>query len=194
MNHTRLSINGWFHSDQIPLEEPPSLPTPTFGLFAKNSILPGNSTNLEDFISPMYLIEKFATSINKQIEKNSEISLEKFFDDDFYDNVSNELQKVDDSCWKMIGPPNRRHYEICDESNFTENIQKLFELFKSKNMFELMKKYTELELVPGDGAAPSMRFELQRWKSGSYSVRYLQTFAHKICHILSISLYLRHCD
>lgn len=45
-------------------------------------------------------------------------------------------------------------------------------LFQSKKMFSLLNEYTDLDLDVDlkNNIKPSMRFELQRWKPGSYAV------------------------
>lgn len=172
MNHSRISINGWFYSDQIPLEEPPNLEPELNGLFGTNCIQPKNEQiSLEKWINPLFLKETTCKNIQEHIEKFSEISLEQFFNENCLENLLNlNLETIS---WKWIGPPNRRRYEIADESTLPDNLMEFLDVFKSISMFELLKKYTELDLVPEGDMKPSMRFELQRFSPGCYSVSVL---------------------
>lgn len=53
-------------------------------------------------------------------------------------------------------------------TSLPHSLERFLDLFQSKEMFNLLFKYTELELLSPNA---SMKYELQRWTPGSYSVR-----------------------
>lgn len=69
--------------------------------------------------------------------------------------------------WHKAGLPNRRNYHILEEENLPETLQQFINMFKSVEMFSLLHRYTDLELKT---EYAKMRYELQKWESGSYSV------------------------
>lgn len=159
-NFSRYSINGWFHGKIIPSNITPVYQT------VQNKII-GNvlvsDIDLNEFINPMYLDQENIADIQNQIENTSEISLLNYFNDDFYNEVSDALER-NELKWKFVGPPNRCHYEILDETSKLEPLQKLLEIFHSEVILRLLKSYTDLEL------APKTQYEIQRWSAGCYSV------------------------
>lgn len=74
---------------------------------------------------------------------------------------------VADVEWRKIGPPNRYSYEVLSSIRLPHSLERFLNLFQSKTMFNLLQKYTDLELTT---STASMKFELQRWTPGSYSV------------------------
>lgn len=77
------------------------------------------------------------------------------------------ILKILDICWVKVGPPNRYCYEVMDTKNVPHTIERFISLFQSNKIFSLLQKYTDLELAC---AKASMKFELQRWTPGCYSV------------------------
>lgn len=69
--------------------------------------------------------------------------------------------------WEKIGPPNRYSYEIANITTLPHSLERFLNLCQSKNMFKLLHNYTDLDL---DCESASMKFELQRWTPGCYSV------------------------
>lgn len=77
-----------------------------------------------------------------------------------------------DLIWDKVGPPNRRNYEVISNKIMPNIVTEMLLLFQSKKMFSLLHEYTDLDLDVDlkSNIRPSMRFELQRWKPGSYAV------------------------
>lgn len=69
--------------------------------------------------------------------------------------------------WRRVGPPNRYSYEVLNCETLPHSLERFLDLFQSKAMFHLLQKYTDLELTT---VGASMKFELQKWTPGSYSV------------------------
>lgn len=159
-NFSRYSINGWFHGKVIPSNVTPICPLIQTETIA-NSVI--SDIDLNEFINPIYLDQENVTDIHEQIEACSEISLLSYFKEEFFDKVSDALTDSELK-WKFVGPANRCRYEVLEECNKQQPLQKLLEIFQSEVMFTLLKYYTELELQS------EMRYEIQRWSSGCYSV------------------------
>lgn len=169
---SRMTINGWFHcKDKTSIYKPPVRKRPDKGLYSPQSIVSQNiDIDLETWISSIYLESDAISEIQRQIEDNSEISLRKFFNAEPLEELFTNLQ-YDGLKWEKCGPPNWRNYDVLDESNLPHVLERFFKLFKSKQMFSLLKKYTDLDL---DKPTSTVRYELQRWKPGCYSVRFSQ--------------------
>lgn len=69
--------------------------------------------------------------------------------------------------WRKVGPPNRFSYEVINLNKLPHILERFLNLMQSTEMFNLLHKYTDLEL---EKDTAFMRFELQRWAPGSYSV------------------------
>lgn len=163
-----MTINGWFHCKTTPtLYKPPARQRPEKGLYS-NRTTPAEDVDidLETWISSIYLEGEAIAEIQRQIEDNSEISLRKFFNEEPLEELLANLQ-YDGLKWEKCGPLNWRNYEVLDESGLPHVLERFLKLFKSKKMFSLLRKYTDLEL---DKPKSSVRCELQRWKPGCYSV------------------------
>ncbi|KAF2899753.1 hypothetical protein ILUMI_02531 [Ignelater luminosus] len=163
-NDCRMSINGWFHTKVPPVfNVPPYVPS-NFGLFSNTSTKPQElDLDLESWINPEYLDSETAHYIQEHIEEHSEISLHNYFKEEAFQEVLNDLQHHNVN-WTLIGPPNRRSYEVALEQETMPSIlQRFINLFQSYQMFSLLKQYTDLDLT-------SVRFELQRWTPGCYSL------------------------
>ncbi|CAG9856822.1 unnamed protein product [Phyllotreta striolata] len=167
IDDTRLSINGWFH-----VRIPPTFITPPYsplenGLYSKNTLKAKDvDIDLDSWVSEDYLDRKTIKMIQKHIEENSEISLRKFLKTECFDEIKRALNEQDIK-WISIGPPNRYCYDKVDLTNLPHIIERFLNLFQSKQMFSLLKHYTDLDLTEHSA---SMRFELQRWKIGSFSL------------------------
>lgn len=87
-NYGRLSINGWFHTDDLPKFEMPKYTAPNFGLYCENTIKALDiDIEFDAWIKQHYLQNLVMNPIQKHIEEYSEISLEEFF-------LENKLQEV----------------------------------------------------------------------------------------------------
>uniref|UniRef100_A0A6P7FK15 Prolyl 3-hydroxylase sudestada1 n=1 Tax=Diabrotica virgifera virgifera TaxID=50390 RepID=A0A6P7FK15_DIAVI len=72
-----------------------------------------------------------------------------------------------DTQWISFGPPNRYCYEKIDMNNLPHVLERFLDLFQSSAMFSLLEQYTDLELSRPNA---SMKFELQRWTCGNYTL------------------------
>lgn len=164
----RWSINGWFHG---PLREcsPKSPRTESI----KNFIEPSTTkVKLSTWISKRYLLPSIMDQIHEKFLKTSYVFLEDFLKESVYKQIMNDLTSQDIS-WQMIGPADIRHYEIADEQTLPKLLKDFYNLFKSISFFQLLWKYTELDLVPDKKTMrPKMTIELQRWSAGCYTLLY----------------------
>lgn len=164
---SRMTINGWFHCKNLTHHKTLPLKVAEKGLYSNISIPPQNvDIDLATWISSVYLETDAMAEIQRQIVENSEISLRKFFQDEPLKELLSDLRD-EELKWEKCGPLNWRNYEVLEEGGLPHVLERFFKLFKSKNMFDLLEKYTGLELGK---ATSSVRYELQRWKPGFYSV------------------------
>ncbi|XP_022918447.2 prolyl 3-hydroxylase sudestada1 [Onthophagus taurus] len=166
-NFSRYSINGWFHGDVNNKFVAPIYKEPTEGLFSTSyDVSKKIPVELSEWIWEDYLDQHHIKSIQNLIEENSEISLPNYFVPTKYLELCNEFEN-ESLKWDMVGPPNRFRYEVLPETEFTKPIKELVDIFKSESMFKLLKCYTELDL---DDEKAGIKYEVQRWKSGHYSL------------------------
>lgn len=166
-NKCRWSINGWFHGPlrkdfhKAPRCEP-----------AKIFVQPSSTeVDLSSWVSDDYLIPNIMEQIQEDVEMSSYTFLKDFLKESVYQQIANNLISKDIS-WRMIGPPDIRHYEIADEQTLPKLLKDFCDLFKSISFFQLLKEYTGLDLVPEETKKPKMTLELQRWSSGCYTLLY----------------------
>lgn len=169
--YPRLTINGWFHGfeDNVDFDaEAVKVKTPVVPFF-KPPIYSDISPN--KIINKTYLKESIKSSIQKQIEENSEAALGEFLIKEFHEKVAAELQ--DKSLkWITKGPSNQQNYESLDTERLREGscIKTLLEMMLSKEMFKLLHEYTELDLHGAGAKKPKCAYEVQRWKGGCYTL------------------------
>lgn len=163
----RWSINGWFHGPlrkdfhKSPRQEP-----------AKTFLEPSSTKmNLHSWVFNDYLEPSIMDQIQEDVEISSHTFLKSFLKESVYQQITNDLTSQDIN-WRMIGPPDIRHYEIADEQTLPKLLRDFCDLFKSISFFQLLKKYTGLDLVPEKTKRPKMTLELQRWSSGCYTLLY----------------------
>nr|CAH7729214.1 unnamed protein product [Callosobruchus chinensis] len=167
LSDCRMSINGWFHTKIPPKFEMPLFMPPEQGLYSNNTLRPKEvDIDLESWINEDYLGIKSIKLIQRHIEENSEISLHHFFKQESFREIQQTL-KSRDTTWLKVGPPNRYCYEVLDANKLPHSLDRFLSLFQSTEMFQLLRKYTELELTSPNA---SMKYELQRWSPGSYSL------------------------
>jgi prolyl 3-hydroxylase /prolyl 3,4-dihydroxylase len=169
--YPRLTINGWFHGfeDNVDFDaDAVKVKTPNVPVFKA----PGDAkVKLEDFISKVYLKEGIKTSIQKQIEENSEAALGEFLIGDCHSAIFDELQS-ENLLWITKGPSNQQNYEALDVEKLPgdSKIRKLLDLMKSKALMKLLHEYTELDLHGPKAKRPTCTVEIQRWKGGCYTL------------------------
>ncbi|XP_015179669.1 PREDICTED: prolyl 3-hydroxylase OGFOD1 [Polistes dominula] len=164
---TRSSINGWFEGPiTIPEKNRPLRPV----LPCKYIEPMDMEINLQSWINYLYIEKTQIKSIQKMIEKQSYLLIVKFFLDNVYDKLSKEIVS-ENICWKKLGPADERNYEIADETTLPRFLKNFYDMFKSKAFFNLLKSYTELDLVSMEpNMKPKMTIELQRWTQGCYTL------------------------
>lgn len=167
---SRWSINGWFHG---PL---PQIEKPLRSKILTKYFEPVNSEiDLELWISSLYLHQKIIKGINEELEKDSWVFLEGFLLSDVYKKLSLDIQS-ENIKWKRVGPADIRNYEVAEEGSLPKDLADFCKLFKSLSIFGLLKKYTELDLVPErEDMHPRMTVELQRWSRGCYTLIHDET-------------------
>ncbi|XP_066258188.1 prolyl 3-hydroxylase sudestada1 [Euwallacea similis] len=168
LNKYRLSINGWFHTKPPPVFEIPRYVPSDNSLYSNNYKQSKKvNVNLEVWVRDEYLDNMAIKQIQKHIEENSEISLKSFFIDETFKEISRTLQEDNNLTWKKVAPINRYNYEVADLTKLPFVIERLLDLFQSNQMFQLLQKYTELDLHRKKAC---MKFELQKWTPGSYAL------------------------
>ncbi|OAD61014.1 2-oxoglutarate and iron-dependent oxygenase domain-containing protein 1 [Eufriesea mexicana] len=162
---SRWSINGWFHG---PLSISNRPPRPEIEL---DYIQPSNErVNLNDWVTECYLFPGIVKEIQQDMEEESFAFLSNFLRDDVYEKLATDLTS-DVIVWKKVGPADTRNYEIAEETSLPELLKTFYNMFKSITMFQLLKNYTELDLVPEkENMNPKMVIELQRWSRGCYTL------------------------
>lgn len=175
----RWSINGWFHG---PIKNDRHR-QPRYEI-ARNLQEPKSTeVKLNSWITERYLLPKVTKQIQRDVEKMSYAFLEDFLKGPMYQQIAKDLASQDIS-WQMMGPADMRHYEVADEKTLPQSLMQFCDLFKSISFFQLLKKYTGLDLVPehatecsgnSNTRSPKMRLELQRWSAGCYTLLYDKT-------------------
>lgn len=164
---SRWSISGWFHG---PIIEKENIPRP---IFDSTPIDPVNiDYDLKQWVKLSYLCTETIKEIQMKVEYESWAFLTDYFLSDVYEKLSQEIMS-DNIRWTKVGPADHRKYEIADEESLPEMLKNFCQLFKSITMFEMLKKLTDLDLVPvTETMKPKMRIELQRWNVGCYTLLY----------------------
>ncbi|XP_003400255.1 prolyl 3-hydroxylase OGFOD1 [Bombus terrestris] len=162
---SRWSINGWFHGAIKGDTRSPRSDVET------NYIEPVNDrVVMKDWVTECYLFPGIVREVHHDIEQQSYTLLSHFLRDDVYEKIVTDLSS-DAIVWKKVGPPDVCNYEVADEESLPELLKNFYNMFKSITMFELLKEYTELDLVPGkETMNPRMVIELQRWSAGCYTL------------------------
>lgn len=165
----RWSINGWFHG---PLRDGYQVKSPRFES-VRNFIEPSTTkVELSSWISKRYLVSSIMDQIHENVMKEPYTFLEDFLRESIYKQIVNDLTSQDIS-WQTVGPADIRHYEIADEQTLPKLLKDFYNLFKSISFFQLLWKYTGLDLMPDEKTMrPKMTIELQRWSAGCYTLLY----------------------
>ncbi|XP_055851997.1 prolyl 3-hydroxylase sudestada1-like isoform X2 [Episyrphus balteatus] len=165
--YPRMTINGWFHGELNTDTVEDSMRPLSKMVF---SVPQTKSMELEKVVNLTYLKEDCKNHIQKHIEDNSEICLEKFLKPEIFDKICQELKTNESLIWSIKGPANAQRYETLDLSTLTEPVALLIDTFKSKEMFGLLQDYTDLDLAEPRAITPTVSLELQRWTPGCYTV------------------------
>ncbi|XP_031840056.1 prolyl 3-hydroxylase sud1 [Nomia melanderi] len=162
---SRWTINGWFHG---PLKDSVRPPRPDIEL---NYIEPvSHHVPLDNWIKSCYLFPGIVKEIQRDMELESFAFLSNFLKDDIYEKLATDLTSGA-IVWQKVGPADIRNYEVAKEDTLPEVLKQFYNMFKSISMFQLLKDYTELDLVPKkETMKPKMTIELQRWSKGCYTL------------------------
>lgn len=168
-DYPRLTINGWFHGYQDNDDfdaDAVKVKKPNISIFNPPIETPDR---LKELIRKTYLKDSIKSSIQKQIEVNSETALGEFLIAEVHAEVSNDLQHKKLK-WITKGPSNQQNYESLDTESVPENskLKSLLALVASKVMFKLLYEYTELDLHGAKAKKPKCSVEVRRMKGGSY--------------------------
>jgi Rps23 Pro-64 3,4-dihydroxylase Tpa1-like proline 4-hydroxylase len=162
---SRWSINGWFHGPIAQVERC-NKPEPTFNFLNPEY----TEIDLNLWISKVYLYPGIVKEIQEDVEQESFAFLSDFLKPNVYERLCNELQS-DSIKWKFVGPADIRNYEVADEDSLPAFLGEFYKIFRSITVFQLLKNYTELDLVPeSESMNPKMTIELQRWSKGCYTL------------------------
>ncbi|XP_060532413.1 prolyl 3-hydroxylase OGFOD1 [Cylas formicarius] len=184
LNDCRLSINGWFHTKTPPVFKTPEFIPSESSIYGQVAVKAKDvDVDLAFWLDDNYVAPEAIRVIQRHIEEHSEISLRHFFKPNLFDNVVKELRK-ENVAWQKVYPLNRYSYEIADYKTLPKKIIEFIDIFQSRHMFKLLEKYTELEL---NSIEATMKFELQRWTPGSYSL--LNDFDWKEKNELDLIIY-----
>lgn len=167
----RLTINGWFHGfeDNVDFDADAfRVKSPNVPLFKTPTDV---ANELSSFISKNYLKDSIKSSIQKQIEENSEAALGEFLVKDFHEKVAKELQDKT-AKWLKKGPSHQQNFDILHINELRQKscTKRLIEMLSSKLMFKLLHEYTELDLYGAKAKKPKCSIELQRWSGGCYTL------------------------
>ncbi|XP_037807460.1 prolyl 3-hydroxylase sudestada1 isoform X1 [Lucilia sericata] len=167
-DYPRLTINGWFHgasNDDLVADalrpfnklqfKPPTEPT---------------SESIDHLLNEVYLKPTTKRSIQKRIEDNSEICLYEFFRREIFEEALKQLLNDNSLKWSRQGPANAQNYEVLDLSTSSKTIEKLLQTFSNKEMFSLLRDFTDLDLSGPNCSKPTFSLEVQRWSHGDYTV------------------------
>ena len=161
---SRWSLNGWFHGP-IAESERPERPRPIINYYTPEPY----EVDLEAWVSKIYLFPGIIQEIQEDVEQDSYAFLSNFLNADVYEKLSEEL-KSENIRWKKAGPADIRNYEVAEEDSLPETLGNFYKIFKSLTVCQLLKEYTELDLVPDRNIQPKMTIELQRWSKGCYTL------------------------
>ncbi|KHN78959.1 2-oxoglutarate and iron-dependent oxygenase domain-containing protein 1 [Toxocara canis] len=139
----RLSINGWFHADDVV----PS-PQPTVALLPM--LKPHMDITYEEvmqWINPVYIVPEEQARVRRLFGKRSEIDLTHFIQKEKYDEV---LQSLGTCEFELVGPLSRRQVWCLREDGIAQEscVSSLLRLFRSRAITLLLSQWTGLALHP----------------------------------------------
>lgn len=159
----RLSINGWYHGEDLPEQIVWHAPLPKM-------LTPVNpqGTFLEDFVNPKWLDLKTTAQVKTSFEKELSISLPGFLKPKIFKEISNAMSHAD-IMWKSCGPANQRRYQVAKPSTLPTVVSQFLKLLQCKFWFRFLSECT-VEIDPDVKPTPKCWFEVQRWQAGDYTV------------------------
>lgn len=167
-DYPRLTINGWFHgasNDDLIADA-----LRPFNKLQFKPPLEPTSESIDILLNEVYLKPTTKRSIQKRIEDNSEICLYEFFRREIFEEALKQLLYDDTLKWSRQGPANAQNYEVLDLTTCSKIIEKLIQTFSNKQMFALLRDFTDLDLSGPNCSNPTFSLEVQRWSHGDYTV------------------------
>ncbi|CAI6367906.1 unnamed protein product [Macrosiphum euphorbiae] len=159
----RISINGWFHSDELSWEMcdlPVKVHSP---IFTPHSVSNERCNNISIMcIEDIFEKSLFREAIKETFKKDGFIMCEGFFKTQMVDYLSNDVFS-NDLNWKIKGPLNKRQYKYLDLQDLPESILSVVNLLKTERMFTFFQDCTGLRFI-------AVNIEVQRWHGGHYMV------------------------
>ncbi|XP_029344824.1 uncharacterized protein LOC100575121 isoform X1 [Acyrthosiphon pisum] len=159
----RISINGWFHSDElswIMCDQPVKIHTP---IYTPHSVSNARCNTISrKCIEGIFEKPLFREAIKETFKKDGFIMCEGFFKPDMVDYLSNHVFS-NALNWKIRGPLNKRKYKYLDSKDLPESILSVVNLLKTERMFQFFQDCTGLRFI-------AVNIEVQRWHGGHYMV------------------------
>lgn len=160
---SRISINGWFHSDELSWQmysQPLKFHSPIFTPLSVSFERFKNVTEM--CIESIFEQPMFREAIRDTFLKDGFIMCEGFFTLNMVNMLSNELFS-NNMKWKIKGPLNKRHYKYVDINDLPSSVLFLVNLLKTERMYQFFKECTGFEFL-------AVNIEVQRWHGGHYMV------------------------
>uniref|UniRef100_A0A2H8TJ70 uS12 prolyl 3-hydroxylase n=1 Tax=Melanaphis sacchari TaxID=742174 RepID=A0A2H8TJ70_9HEMI len=160
---SRVSINGWFHCDELSWEmydHPVKCLSP---IYTPHLISPDRvKTAFDVFIDPMYQDNMYREAVRDIFIRDGFIMCEGFFKPCMVDILSNEIFS-NSMNWKIKGPLNKRQYKHVDNKELPNSILFIVNMLKTDCMFKFFQECSGLEFL-------GVNIEVQRWHGGHYMV------------------------
>lgn len=159
----RISINGWFHSDELSWEmydQPVKIHST---IYTPHSVSNERCNNISrKCIEGIFEQPLFREAIKETFKKDGFIMCEGFFRPNMVDYLSNHVFS-NALNWKIRGPLNKRHYKYLESKDLPESILSVVNLLKTERMFQFFRDCTGLSFI-------AVNIEVQRWHGGHYMV------------------------
>ena len=141
VEHSRLSLSGWFHSKDM-MELIPEVPLPLPDLC---TLITTDISILEPWINPTYLDTKMQRGIRKKFETQSEIKLQNFILPDKLAEIYSSLQSPEVR-WEWRGVWDRERFQRIKCGSLPEVLNSFDTLLKSESFAVLLSHLTGLKL------------------------------------------------
>lgn len=187
MNYPRLTINGWFHGPGKEFETKLKANTNLSKLNPPNSI----DVDLSEWIEDAYLEPGIKGDIQKEIEIESQASLQHFLIPDFLGCLLEELKTNNSSKWVRPHSACEKNYETLDLASIKAGpIKDVVDLFQSPGFFKLLHEFTELDFYGENAKTPKCFVELQRWTNECYTMLTNESDENYIGNVLDVIFYV----
>ena len=170
-DQVRVSISGWFHSEDHPvaLLEPPkcrAVPVEPVDLHVEA---------LKSWVSLKYLNLEVSSEVQQQFQDDSEVSLGEFLNTDKFSALCEELRRA--KC-EVVGPCNIRNYRVVEEEGAT--LKEFMNLIRSDAFALFLSHCTGLALSRNyedpdceeftDAPFGVLSAGVTRWARGNYTL------------------------